>query len=72
MAQAFDKVWHEGLFLKLLEIVTKLYADLLESYISDRTFWVKLEDEYSEVREIGPAQTKYTKYKELVAYNNKW
>jgi hypothetical protein len=52
VAQAFDKVWHEGLKHKMNCLLPKQYSQLLESYISDRVFRVKQEESYSELREI--------------------
>lgn len=52
VAQAFDKVWHEGLLNKLNKMFPKHYVEILKSYISDRLFRVKQEDEYSDLKEI--------------------
>ena len=52
VAQAFDKVWHKGLIHKLNKMLPKQYADVLKSYISERLFRVKQEDDYSELREV--------------------
>lgn len=52
VAQAFDKVWHEGLLYKLKTILPKQYTDILESYISDRYFRVKQNGAYSALKEI--------------------
>lgn len=52
VAQAFDKVWHEGLILKLRRMLPKSYADILQSYITDRVFRIRQEDAYSEINEI--------------------
>lgn len=52
VAQAFDKVWHEGLLCKLKTILPKQFTDILESYISDRYFRIKQEGAYSELKEI--------------------
>jgi len=46
VAQAFDKVWHEGLFHKIEQLLPAEYSQLLKSYLSDRYFRVKQEDEY--------------------------
>jgi hypothetical protein len=35
VAQAFDKVWQEGLSYKLRTILPKQYAEILESYLAD-------------------------------------
>lgn len=53
VAQAFDKVWHEGLKNKLKSMLPKQYAKILKSYISDRIFRVKQEREYSNMRNIN-------------------
>jgi len=43
--QAFDKVWHRGLLYKLkLRLPDHLYL-LLKSYLSERYFQVKIDDE---------------------------
>lgn len=52
VAQAFDKVWHEGLIHKLNKMLPKQYVEILTSYISDRTFRIKQEDEYSDLKDI--------------------
>jgi hypothetical protein len=52
VAQAFDKVWHKGLIHKLKSMLPKEYSEILESYLSDRYFRVKQENEYSEIKEI--------------------
>lgn len=52
VAQAFDKVWHEGLLHKLKSILPGQYVELLRSYLSNRTFRVRQEDEYSNLKEI--------------------
>jgi hypothetical protein len=52
MAQAFDKVWHEGLFHKLELLLSTEYSQILNSYISDCCFRVKQEDEYSGLKPI--------------------
>jgi retron-type reverse transcriptase len=52
VAQAFDKVWHEGLLHKTELFLPMEYSRLLKSYLSDRYFRVKQEDEYSELKPI--------------------
>jgi hypothetical protein len=52
VAQAFDKVWHEGLNYKLRIILPKQYAEILESYLTERYFRIKQGDAYSELKEI--------------------
>lgn len=52
VAQAFDKVWHDGLKYKLNMLLPQQYSELLESYISERFFRVKQDEAYSELKEI--------------------
>lgn len=52
VAQAFDKVWHEGLIQKLKLLLPVQYADILTSYITERYFRVKQEDAYSTLKDI--------------------
>lgn len=52
VAQAFDKVWHKGLIIKLSNMLPKHYVDILQSYITNRLFRVRQEDAYSELKEI--------------------
>ena len=52
VAQAFDKVWHKGLNCKLRTILPKQYAEILESYLTERFFRIKQGDAYSELKEI--------------------
>ena len=52
VAQAFDKVWHEGLVYKLNQQLPYQYAALLESYLSNRAFRIKQGKEYSELKSI--------------------
>ena len=53
VAQAFDKVWHEGLIHKLRGQLPKSYCDFLSSYITERYFRVKQQDSYSEFKFIS-------------------
>lgn len=52
VAQAFDKVWHEGLLLKLRRVLPSEFTDIIESYLSDRVFRIRQEDAYSELKKI--------------------
>lgn len=52
VAQAFDKVWHEGLIYKLRRILPEKYCLLLEFYIKGRYFRIKREETYSDLKEI--------------------
>lgn len=47
VAQAFDKVWHKGLIFKLRKMLPTYYVEILSSYLSDRLFRIKQEEEYS-------------------------
>jgi hypothetical protein len=40
VSQAFDKVWHQGLLLKIKQTLPPGYFNLLKSYLSDRYFVV--------------------------------
>jgi hypothetical protein len=52
VAQAFDRVWHNGLLHKLRSTPTDHYYRLLKSYLTNRHFRVKHEDSYSEPKFI--------------------
>jgi len=52
VAQASDKVWHEGLNHKLKLLLPVQYSRILESYISERYFRIKQEEAYSDLRKI--------------------
>ena len=52
VAQAFDKVWHKGLIYELSKMFSTQYVEILTSYISNRLFRIKQEDEYSDLKEI--------------------
>ncbi|KAL4104827.1 hypothetical protein QTP88_020103 [Uroleucon formosanum] len=51
VAQAFDRVWHEGLLYKLLFLPTQLYLTL-KSFLTNRSFVVRCEEEYSNIHPI--------------------
>lgn len=53
VAQAFDKVWHNGLKYKLYRDLPKQFHDILSSYISERHFRVKFDQEYSSLKKIS-------------------
>ena len=42
--QAFDKVWHEGLLLKLSNWLPKNHFNIIKSYLENRTFQVKMQN----------------------------
>lgn len=52
VAQAFDKVWHEGLLLKLKKILPVSLYLLLKSYLSNRTFKVKINNSKTKLYQI--------------------
>ena len=52
VAQAFDKVWHRGLQYKLEKYLPWHYSQLLKSYMAERHFRIKYEDEYSELKRV--------------------
>lgn len=47
MAQAFDRVWFDGLLFKLKKFFPTPYFLLLKSYLSNRTFVVRLNSSHS-------------------------
>lgn len=52
IAQAFDKVWHEGLIYKLSNLLPGNYCRLLESYLSSRRYRVAYEGAMSSYYQI--------------------
>uniref|UniRef100_A0A0A9YN50 Putative RNA-directed DNA polymerase from transposon BS n=1 Tax=Lygus hesperus TaxID=30085 RepID=A0A0A9YN50_LYGHE len=52
VSEAFDKVWHKGLQAKLQRDRPTQYYTILVSYLTERHFRVKHEDEYSQLRGI--------------------
>lgn len=52
ISQAFDKVWHDGLLFKLRKMLPINYYLFLNSYISNRYYYVKENDEISSIRQI--------------------
>jgi len=48
VSQAFDKVWHEGLLLKIWHTLPS-YFKLTRSYLKDRTFRTKITDQKSDL-----------------------
>lgn len=47
ITQAFDKVWHAGLLYKLKKCFPSSFYTVLKTYIEDRSFLLKYEDETS-------------------------
>jgi hypothetical protein len=52
VSQAFDRVCLKGLEYKLRSLLPKQYSDILTSYIRERIFRVKFENEYSGSKQI--------------------
>ena len=52
VAQAFDKVWHEGLLCKLSKLLPPSYCNLIKSFLTDRTFRVRQNDAHSDFKKI--------------------
>jgi len=50
--QAFDKVWHTGLFYKLKSAFPHPAYMILKSYLTDRTFQVRYQEEYTALHTI--------------------
>jgi hypothetical protein len=50
--QAFDKVWHTGLLYKIKLAFPHPAYSLLKSYLSDRTFQVRYQEEYTTLQDI--------------------
>ncbi len=53
VAQAFDKVWHEGLIYKIKQQLPINFHAILESYLSNRKFRVKYNDSKSDLCKIN-------------------
>ena len=51
--QAFDRVWHQGLLYKLKTLLPAPIYLILKSYLYKRTFFVKVDDEDSEICTIN-------------------
>ena len=49
LSQAFDKVWHTGLLLKLKQALTHLEYTLLRSYLTHRKLKVRNRKEYTQL-----------------------
>lgn len=52
ISQAFDKVWHSGLLYKIKHTLPAAYYELLKSYLRDRTFQTKINEEKSDLHTI--------------------
>lgn len=53
VAQAFDKVWHKGLLLKLREQLPHTWCALLKSYLTERHFRVRYEEAITSWKSIS-------------------
>lgn len=52
IAQAFDKVWHEGLIYKIKANLPYCYHNILTNYLTDRKYFVKYETAASNLYDI--------------------
>lgn len=52
VSQAFDKVWHEGLLFKIKRLLPHTLYGIIESYIQERYFQIKFDNEISELHKI--------------------
>lgn len=52
IAQAFDKVWHEGLIYKIKANLPYCYHNILTNYLTDRKYFVKYETAASNLFDI--------------------
>ena len=52
ISQAFDKVWHIGLLYKLKLYLPPQYFLILKSYLQNRHFFVKMQNEQSSLQSI--------------------
>ena len=52
ISQAFDKLWHDGLLIKITRMLPQNTHKLLESYLTGRTFIVRSQDKYSPLKKI--------------------
>lgn len=53
VAKAFDKVWHDGLILKLAEFgIKQQFISLIATFIRNRTYQVRIGNEISEKKSI--------------------
>lgn len=52
VSQAFDKIWHPGLLLKLYRVLPQNHYELLVSYLEERSFRVRYEGAFSDFAPI--------------------
>lgn len=53
IAQAFDKVWHEGLIFKIKQLLPRKFHQILVSYLKNRRFKVSYKDHTTEEHPIA-------------------
>lgn len=53
ISQAFDKVWHEGLIHKIKQLLPRCTHKILSSYLSNRTFAVRLNSIISDTKVVS-------------------
>ena len=53
ISQAFDKVWHTGLLYKLKQFLPHTYFNIIKSYLTDRYFLVKFQEEQTTLTSIA-------------------
>lgn len=53
VSQAFDRVWHEGLFYELKLFLSPTYYLLIKSYLTDRHFQVRFGSSVSNIANIN-------------------
>jgi len=54
VSKAFDKVWHEGLLFKLKSFNTPKYLfNIINSFLTNRQFSVKINENFSDLRSIS-------------------
>nr|XP_042909490.1 uncharacterized protein LOC107438316 [Parasteatoda tepidariorum] len=54
VAKAFDRVWHKALITKLIkQKVPNAFINIIDSYLKNRTFQIKLNDKLSDKRPIN-------------------
>ena len=53
IAQAFDKVWQDGLVLKISKLLPQKFHTVLKSYLSNRKFYVKVNETQTKLYNIS-------------------
>lgn len=52
ISQAFDRVWHDGLIHKVKKMLPHCFLNILKSYLDNRSYQVKYNEECSDLHEI--------------------